>query len=239
MEAANLDRRSFLKGGALAAASLALAPSLFACATPEQTEPVPENEGAPARESATPQPNAEAAPAAGSGVLVAFFSRAGENYTSAGIVPTEVGNTSIMAGFVQEALGCDVFEITAADPYPYDYDEQLDRAQAELDADARPAIAGELPDLSAYDTVLVGSGIWWGRPPMIMRTFLEAVDTAGKTVVPFTTHGGSGLGSASSDYQALCPDAALADGLAVSGERVSDSREDVLAWLRDLGLLEG
>ncbi len=169
--------------------------------------------------------------------LVVFFSRAGQNYTTHGYVDRGIGNTEVMAGYISDALGCDVFKIEPSVAYPTDYEATLPIAQDEQDSDARPAIDNltDLPNLDAYDTLLVGSGIWWGKPPMIMRTFLESIDTKGKTIVPFTTEAGSGLGSAIVDYANSCPDAKISgSGLSVSGEHIESEGDQVRKWAKNL-----
>lgn len=171
----------------------------------------------------------------GSKILLAYFSRAGENYQTES---TEVGNTAVVAGFIEDALGCDTFEIVPENPYPFDYDETTELAKQEQSDDARPAIAGSMPDLSKFDTILLGCPIWWGDEPMIVRTFLESGDFSGKTIIPFTTHGGSGLGSVVSNYTELVPSAQVSDeGLAVIGSQASVSKQQVEEWLSDLGLM--
>lgn len=192
-------------------------------------------------QSPTPNSEGEAASANSTATapttLLVYFSRAGMNYTANGPVHTDRGNTAVMAGYIANAIDCDVYEIEAAEPYPYDYEATTDQAMAEQQQNARPAIAGELPNLAPYDTILVGSGVWWGDPPMIMHTFFENVDTSGKTIIPFTTHAGSGMGSAVSTYRALCPEATVRDdGLAVSGENVQNSNAQVEEWIAGLSL---
>lgn len=102
---------------------------------------------------------------------------------------------------------------------------------------ARPQLATPLPDLSEYDTILVGSPIWATRLPMILHTFLEGVDLAGKRVLPFATYAVSGLGSAVNDYRGLAHGAELGEALALQGETVADSGPKIQAWLTAAQLL--
>ena len=90
--------------------------------------------------------------------------------------------------------------------------------------------------MSAYDVVFIGCPIWWGDEPMIVRTFVEGVDLAGKTIVPFTTHGGSGLGSVPANLQAAVPDARFLDGYAVAGTAVDGAHDEVVDWAKGLAL---
>jgi len=170
-------------------------------------------------------------------VLLAYFSRPGENYYYGDRTDLEVGNTEVVAGLIAERLDCDVFRIEAAEPYADSYDDTVDRNVEEQDADARPAIAGELPDLAGYDTVILGSPVWNVRAPMIMSTFTEGLDFTGKTVLPFVTYAVSGLAGVDGDYRAALPEASVGPGLAVLGEESADSGPAVEAWLRDTGLI--
>jgi flavodoxin len=173
----------------------------------------------------------------GASVLVAYFSRAGENYFNGGRKVLDVGNTEVVAEMIQAAVAVDVYRIEAADPYPDSYDETVARNVREQDADARPAIANPLPTVEGYDIVLLGIGIWNVRPPMIMSTFLESVDLAGKRLVPFVTYAVSGLGRTVEVYTGLAPRATIGEGLTVRGEEAADAGDEVDAWLRWLGLL--
>ncbi|WP_426226443.1 flavodoxin [Pseudarthrobacter sp. DSP2-3-2b1] len=112
---------------------------------------------------------------------------------------------------------CDVHRIEAADPYPEEYEETVARNVREKSADARPAMVAPLPDIGQYSTVLLASGIWSSRAPMIMSTFAERYDFAGKTIHPVTTHAMSGLGSTERDYAASCPGAVIGQRTRCSG----------------------
>ena len=176
-------------------------------------------------------------PQAGGGrILLAYFSRPGENYWNGGRRDLEVGNTEVLARTISARLECEVHRIEAADPYPDSYDETVRRNVREQDADARPAIANPLPSIDGYDTVLLASPIWNVRAPMIMTTFTERYDFSGKTVHPVTTHAMSGLGTTPDDYEESCRGARIGTGLAVRGEEARSSRAAVDAWLRRTGL---
>lgn len=169
-------------------------------------------------------------------VLVAYFSRAGENYANGGRTWLKVGNTAVVAGMIADLIPCDVHRIEAADPYSDRYDDTVARNVREQNADARPAIANPLPAIDRYDVVLLGSPIWNVRAPMIMTTFTEKLDLSGKTVHPFTTYAMSGLGTTERDYARSCPGATIAEGLAVRGEQVQEARPQITDWLRRIGL---
>ena len=201
---------------------------------PVDDGPVIEDDHAP---DSLPEDEPEAtSPASGSKTLVVYYSRADENYGSNGPEWLEVGHTKVMAGYVAEALAADTYEIVPVEAYPEGYDDCCDVALEEQRDDARPAIANPLPDVSGYDLVFIGCPIWWGDEPMIVRTFLEGVDLSGKTIVPFTTHGGSGLGSVPANLKAAIPDATHQEGLAVAGTDVDGARDEVVAWAKEHAL---
>lgn len=129
--------------------------------------------------------------------------------------------------------------IEAADPYPTDYDETVQRNLREQQTDARPTIANPLPSIDRYDTILLASPIWNIRAPMIMTTFSEELRLLGQTVVPVTTHAMSGLGTTPDDYAQSRSGARIATGLAVRGEEVRSAGPAVDSWLRRTDLLAG
>ncbi|SFR28033.1 Flavodoxin [Lentzea waywayandensis] len=208
----------------LRAALITGAAAVTACSSPSD-QPEPE------RGQASPGNKARGK------VLLVYFSRPGENYRYGGRTTLTVGNTEVLAGKIRDLIGCDVHRIEPADPYPEGYDATVKRNVVEQDTDARPAIKNPLPDIGAYDTVLLGSPIWNVRAPMIMTTFTEQLDFSGKVVVPFTTHAMSGLGTTARDYAKSCRGATFADGLAVQGEEVGEADEAVETWLRQLSLI--
>ncbi|MFC9691481.1 flavodoxin [Kribbella sp. NPDC056951] len=169
-------------------------------------------------------------------ILVAYFSRAGENYDNGGRTWLQVGNTEVVAGMIADLVPCDVYRIEAAEPYSDDYDDTVARNVREQDTDGRPVIASPLPRIGQYDVVLLGSPIWNVRAPMIMSTFTEKLDFAGKTIHPFTTYAMSGLGTTERDYARSCPGATLGEGLAVRGEQAGQARPQVTDWLHRIGL---
>jgi flavodoxin len=184
-----------------------------------------------APESATPEPSPVPAR-----VLLAYFSRAGENYYYGDRTYLQVGNTEVLAGMICSEIACDVHRIEAAEPYSDDYEDTVARNVREQQADARPPIANPLPAVDGYDVVLLGSGLWNVRPPMIMRTFAEGLDLSGKTVLPVVTYAVSGIGSAPDVYAQACPGATIGEGIAVRGEEVAQAGPEVAAWLERVGL---
>ena len=164
--------------------------------------------------------------------LIIYFSHAGENYFGGELKVIEKGNTEVIADFIQEATGADVFRVEALNDYPQEYAKCTEVAQKELNDDARPELKEELADISEYDTVYVGFPNWWGTLPMPMWTQLEKLDFTGKTVRPFVTHEGSGFGSSQRDLNKLCEGAKFIKGLSVQGSKVYESEAIVNKWVR-------
>lgn len=172
-----------------------------------------------------------------SGILVIYFSRTGEQY-NVGVI--DKGNTAIVAEMIAAETGADLFEVLPADDhYPMTYDALTDAAKQEQNEKARPAYQGDLPDLSAYDTVFIGAPVWWGDWPMILYTVFETGDFSGKTLIPFSTHEGSGLSGFDKKLQSTCPDAEVLSGLAIRGSDAQNNRDKARAsvsdWLTELG----
>lgn len=226
------EQTSMTRRGAIAALGSGLATAgllLTGCSPTAATAPTPRTAG-----STVPMPQSTA-----DGTVVVYFSRAGENYWNGGRRTLATGNTKVLAQMLSDRLGCDSIELQPVDPYSSDYDATVQRNVQEEDADARPAIAGGVPDLSRYRTVLLGSPIWNVQPPMIMHTLLDGVDWTGKTLHPFVTYAVSGLGSTIGRYRDAASGARLdGDGLAIRGEEVRDAAATrrAAAWLRDIGL---
>ena len=167
--------------------------------------------------------------------LIAYFSRAGENYFSGALRTVSVGNTEIAAKMMQEATGADLFKIEPLQPYAEDYNTCIAQAQDDQRRNARPELAGYPDSLEGYDTIYLGYPNYWGTMPMPVFTFLEHFDFAGKAIRPFCTHEGSGLGRSEGDIRRLCPGAKVKKGLALHGSSVKEAQEDVVRWIRRFG----
>ena len=174
----------------------------------------------------------------GSHMLVAYFSLAGEQY---GVGVIEEGNTSIIAHMIAEQTGADLFEIEAVTPYPTSHSELLDVSRQEMANNARPEIAGTVDNMDDYDTIFIGYPNWWGDMPMIVYNFLESYDLSGKTIVPFCTHGGSGLSNTESTIADITG-GTMKDGFAIPGTTAQNDRDtarnEVTQWLREGGFVE-
>ena len=162
--------------------------------------------------------------------IVVFFSHAGDNYAVGNI---EVGNTKIVADYISEITGAEQFEIAT---HKYDgmaYNPFIKLAQEEAEKGELPEYEGDV-DLSQYDTVFIGGPVWWGTYPQVMFTFFKKHrdDMKGKTVIPFTTHEGSGLANCVDDVKKAFPGANVMKGFSIYGHEVRTERAKVEKWLK-------
>lgn len=173
--------------------------------------------------SETQQPEEEIPETQGNKVLVAYFSA--------------TGTTEGVAEHIANGLDADIYEIIPEEPYTdadLDYNDNNSRSTIEMDdPSSRPAISGSVENMEEYDIVFIGYPIWWGEAPRIVSTFVESYDFSGKTVVPFCTSGGSGVGSSASNLEQLTSGAAWMEGRRLNG---SDSQETIMEWVNSLGL---
>lgn len=156
-------------------------------------------------------------------VLIAYFSA--------------TGTTEGVAEHIANGLNADIYEIVPEDPYTdadLDYNDNNSRTTIEMnDPDVRPVISGSVENMEQYDIVFIGYPIWWGEAPRIISTFVESYDFSGKTIVPFCTSGGSGMGSSAANLEELTNGAQWLSGQRLSG---SDSQDTVMEWVNGLGL---
>lgn len=168
-------------------------------------------------------------------VLVAYFSRTKGVYGGT----LKRGNTARIADFIQAKTKGDTYETIPKKPYPNSYNATTKVAQREQDENARPAIKNALPNVKKYQTVFIGSPIWWGEYPMIVRTFIDNVNLNGKTVIPFTTAEGSGLGNTTETLRKAYPKAKIRRGFTEDGNTVKNNPKSVQgkvnSWLDGLG----
>ena len=158
--------------------------------------------------------------------LIIYFSRADENYA---VVYIDKGNTEIVAEFVQELTGADMFKVEPAVPYAKDYDTCIKEAKQRI---GNAPIKEKPTDISAYDTIFVMSPIYWGTYAPEVETALTGLDFSGKTVRVISTHEGSGLASMVSDVKRLCDGADVQkNGLAIKGSQAKKSKQKVAGWL--------
>lgn len=165
-------------------------------------------------------------------VLIVFFSHAGDNY---GVGNIKVGNTKLVADEIQRVTGGDEFEIVAEKSYDMPYDDLTKLAKEESERDEKPAFKGGVNDLDQYSTVFIGGPIWWGTYPQVMFTFFDKYDLNGKTIIPFSTHEGSGLGRVGSDLKRLYPNAHFKTAFSIYGHECQKDLGKVDEWLKKLG----
>ncbi len=160
-------------------------------------------------------------------VLIAYYSR--------------TGTTREVATQIQQRVGGDLFELRTTHSYPKEFRATTNQAKKEHEEKFRPQLTADVPNVDSYDLVFIGFPNWWSTLPMAFFTFLERYRFAGKTVIPFCTHEGSGLGSSVSDIKTLCPNATILEGIALRGGGVENvqsnsARRDVAEWLNKIGV---
>jgi len=170
-------------------------------------------------------------------ILIAYYSRCGNNYVGGGIVDLKIGNTETAALMIKKLAGGDLFKIDTVRAYPADYTETTEVAKKELRQNARPALKAAPDNMAGYDTVILGYPNWWGTMPMAVYTFLESCDFSDKTILPLCTHEGSGLGRSESDIARLCPGAKVLPGLPIVGGNVQRAESEIARALRKHGII--
>ncbi len=169
--------------------------------------------------------------------LIAFFSRADENYFGGTMRYVKVGNTEIVCNLMGGLIEADTFKIEMAEPYSPDYMTCIDQAKKDLRAKARPQLTNYLDGIDGYDTIVLAYPNYWGTMPMAVFTFLDAFDFSGKTILPLCTNEGSGMGSSESDIKKNCAGADVKKGLALNGSSVGKSDSQIESWLKANGLM--
>ena len=154
-------------------------------------------------------------------VLVAYFSRS--------------GNTRVIAGTLQRALNADLFEIRPARPYPEDYEQTVEQARQERDRGYEPLLRTRVSNLGAYDTLFLGFPVWGETAPPVIRSFLRAHDLSGKTLRPFITHGGYGLGSSLAVLASHAPNARIERPFSMEADQERRTLNEVRSWLTEIG----
>lgn len=172
----------------------------------------------------------------GKKILVAYFSRTGDNYAVGNI---SKGNTHIVADMIAEATGADTFEIKTVKPYPENYRECTEVAKKELANGVRPELATKVENMKDYDVIFLGYPIWWSDMPMAIYSFMEGYDFKGKTIIPFSTSAGDVLTGKESSITNYAKGAKVLQGLGIEGKRAQENpdsvRPQVKQWLTELG----
>jgi len=149
---------------------------------------------------------------------------------------TRSGNTRKIANLIQQEVDGTLHEIQPEVSYPRAYNTVVDQAKEEIQAGYKPVLRSRLDHIQSYDTILVGSPNWWGTIAPPVATFLSGYDLSGKTIVPFCTHGGGGLGRIGQDIAKLCPQSNVLSSFEIYGSGGMDAQARVRAWLRKVGI---
>lgn len=167
-------------------------------------------------------------------ILVAYFSRAGENYFGGAIKSVAVGNTEICADLIKQTFpDADLFKIEMAAPYADNYRKCVSQVTADMMLHKRPALTALPESIAAYDAIVLGYPNYCGTIPMAVATFLEAFDFTGKKLLPYCTNEGSGMGRSEKDLRKLCPTAVIAPGLAITGSAAAQSQAALVGWMQE------
>lgn len=233
------------------AAALCLLILLSGCTG--QTPQRPQQPSAPPEETAqssllpaadTPSPVPEETPDPsmdeGGKILIAYFSMVDvvpEGADAVTHATPATGNTRTAAQEIQAQMGGDLFQIETDSEYPVLHTECSAIAEDEMRSDARPTLTSQVDNMDDYDVVFVGYPIWWYTSPMVIRSFLEAYDFSGKTIVPFCTTMSAGIGQSVDEIKELCPNATVLDGLTLRTGRADSMHDSIADWLEGLDLL--
>ncbi|MEG2158515.1 MAG: flavodoxin [Clostridia bacterium] len=165
-------------------------------------------------------------------ILLAYFSRKGKNYASKNnIVDLEVGNTEVIAQMIKSLTNCDLYKIESLEEYPLEYSDCVRVAMKELMSNARPQLKESLTSIEEYDAIILGYPNWCGTIPMPVCTFLTSFDFSGKTIYPYCTNEGSGMGRSEKNISKLCPNSTIEVGLPIRGTLAPNSRPILEEWL--------
>lgn len=162
--------------------------------------------------------------------LVIYYSRKGQNYVDGKIVELEKGNTELVAEYIRDAVGADLFELETVREYPLDYMECTEAAKQDLRDNARPKLKAYVDDISEYDNIVIAGPCWWGTYPCAVFTQLEKLNFKGKRVFPVMTHEGSGEANSRHELKKFCTGAKVGKALAVQGSAVPKAAEAVAKW---------
>ncbi len=169
--------------------------------------------------------------------LIAFFSRADENYFSGAMRYVKVGNTEIVVNLMKDMVSADTFKIEMKNPYSPVYMTCIEQAKKDLREKARPELVSCPESIDEYDTIVLAYPNYWGTMPMAVFTFLEAFDFTGKTILPLCTNEGSGMGASERDIKKCAPGAELKRGLSITGSEAANSGGSIQRWLSANGLI--
>ncbi|MBU3201082.1 hypothetical protein LL037_05585 [Clostridium estertheticum] len=181
-------------------------------------------------------------------ILVTYFSRVGDTSSGDGVdavtsaslragdnVP--IGNTGVIANMIKKAVGGDIVQIQTVTPYPKDYVATRNQYKKELASGYMPPVGTKIENMDSYDIVYLGYPTWGMRLPPAVKSFLSEYNFSGKTIVPFNTNGGYGLGDTVNSIKEFCPNAAVLEAFSVRGKEAASSQDAVHAWLHKIGMV--
>lgn len=167
-----------------------------------------------------------------SDTLIAYFSRADENYFGGAIRYVKKGNTEIVCEKIKELMDADTFRIEMKNPYSPVYLNCIEEAKKDLMENARPELTSIPESIDNYSTIILAYPNYWGTIPMAVATFLESFDFSEKIILPLCTNEGSGMGSSETDIKKCVPNAILKKGLSIIGSQAEKSKGSVEKWLK-------
>ena len=165
--------------------------------------------------------------------LVIYFSRIDENYFGGAMRYITKGNTEVVAEYIQQITGADLFKVERKVDYAKDYRTCIQEAQVEQRKDELPELKRYLDNVDGYDVIFIGGPIYWGTLPQPMFTQLSRLDFKDKIIMPFSTHEGSGLASIVRDIKKYAPNADIRKGLAIVGSNVGSAKPQVDRWIKE------
>lgn len=149
-----------------------------------------------------------------------------------------IGNTALIASQIQKDLNADIFSIQVTNKYAGTYDETVNMAKQEQADNIRPELKNHISNLADYDTIFIGYPNWWGDMPMALYTFFDEYDFSGKTIIPFSTSGGSGLSNTVEEIKQLEPNATVEGATTFSAQSTGNAQTEVTSWLKDINYLK-
>ena len=162
--------------------------------------------------------------------IIIYFSRADENYFGGSMRYIDKGNTEVIAEYIKDIVGAEMFKVEPQVPYSAEYMQCIEEAKVRTKNHNAP-IKEEVPDISSYEVIYVGAPVYWGGMPEELFTALKGLDYTGKTIRPFVTHEGSGLSSIPNQLKDICTGAVVTNGLAISGSSVNSAKSKVENWI--------
>ena len=162
--------------------------------------------------------------------IIIFFSRADENYFGGIMRYIDKGNTEVIAEYIRDIVGADMFKVEPQIPYSADYMQCIEEAK-ERTRNHNAPIKEEVPDISSYEVIYVGAPVYWGGMPEELFTALKELDYTGKIIRPFVTHEGSGLSSIPNQLKDICKGATVTSGIAITGSTVNSAKEKIENWI--------